>query len=150
MDRPIRVWLGLGGAIGAVTAALTILMRGAAVATDIGYVLEAGLLAVAFLAGRRARKDGRRGGWIGALVGGIGGAISGLGYFAITLPVSDFHASTYNGVHRSAAALAGLANSTPEHVAEMIQLALVLAVFGALTGTIGGGAGRAPSPGGTA
>ncbi len=145
MERPIRHFVAAAAALGVVTG-LAIFLGGTTPATSyIGDVLDLALLATAFFAGRQARREGRRPGWLGGLVGAVGGFLSGLGYLGVTLPVSRFHTvTTPAGLRETAAQQAAVANGVGAHVGAIIGVTLVLGLFGILAGTVGGATGQPP------
>lgn len=119
-------------------------MRGAS--SGMEWVLNALVLVAAFLAGRRAKAEGRRPLWRGALVGALYGGIGGLGAFFIHVTPAQIAAQIQNAGGAAAsvspARIAAIDNSFTIHILAWGVALILFGLLGLVSGVIGGAVAR--------
>lgn len=98
-----------------------------AVSTPITIVIYLGVLTLAYLTGRSARRHHVRPGWLGGAVGVLFGLVAGTGSFLVRLTLHNFDVST-PGMSRIR--LLALANSSLTH---WLALGTAVVTFGVMS-----------------
>lgn len=109
--------------------------------TAVVIILDLAALALAFFAGRAARRTGGKPIWKGALVGVVFGAISALGAFFVHISKTQIQQELQK-VHSpapiSVAQMSGIVNSPALHAVGVLENAILFGILGLIVGLIGG------------
>lgn len=109
--------------------------------TAVIMILDLASLALAFFAGRAAKRVGGKALWKGALVGVVFGAISAFGAFFVHITKAQIQQELLK-VHSptpiSAAQMSGIVNSPALHAVGVLENAILFGILGLLVGLIGG------------
>lgn len=124
--------------LGIVSLAINIVGMQHPQVANINWLLDVALLALAYLAGRDASKQGRRPAWNGALLGALYGLLVGLAGFFQHLTVAQLKAEVKPGVSTAMIQkFVDMENAPSTHLSSLLIGAVFFGLLGLIAGSLG-------------